>query len=297
MSVLSKSFSNVLARLEQKPLLRLLVAVLLIGVPFILAAKLIQLALPDQGWRGVGNLLRGALLVSLYAGYVRWIERRPVDELALGGALKEFAVGAGLASLLIALFVLLLSALGCYAIVGTNGWVAISSVLPAMLVVAIAEEIVLRALLFRMLEQAFGSWLALGVSSLLFGLMHLGNPNATLFTSLCLALQLGVMFAAAYMLTRRLWLCTGLHFGWNYAQAGVFAIPMSGFEPKALVLAEIQGPNWLTGGAFGAEGAVPGLLLCLLLSGWLLRKARQQCRVVPWPAQPRDSVRSQLSTN
>jgi len=270
--------------LPRHPLLRLLLALVLIGAPFALGAKLIQLALPaDPDWRVAGNLLRGAWMLCVYLGYVRWAERRPALELGLRGAGREFAAGAGLATLLIAAFVGVLAASGHYRLLGLDGaqgWVALSSVLPAMLVVAIAEELLLRGLLFRLLEQAWGSWAALAVSSLIFGLLHQFNPHASLYTSLALALQLGLMFAAAYMLTRRIWLCTGLHFGWNFAQAGLFGLPMSGFEPKAWFQAEVDGPSWLSGGAFGAEGAVPSLLLCLGLSAWLLWRARAAGRIL-----------------
>ena len=270
--------------LPRHPLLRLLLALVLIGVPFAFGAKLIQLALPaDPDWRVVGNLLRGTWMLCVHLGYVRWVERRPALELGLRGAGREFAAGTGLATLLIAAFVGLLAVTGHYRLQGLDpaqGWVALSSVLPAMLVVAIAEELLLRGLLFRLLEQAWGSWAALAVSSLIFGLLHQFNPHASLYTSLALALQLGLMFAAAYMLTRRIWLCTGLHFGWNFAQAGLFGLPMSGFEPKAWFQAEVDGPSWLSGGAFGAEGAVPSLLLCLGLSAWLLWRARAAGRIL-----------------
>lgn len=269
--------SLVAARLEQRPLLRLLIAVLVIGLPFVLIAKALALALPDPGLRGLGNLMRGALMVALYAGYVRWVEQRRVSELAGPAAFKEFALGAGLSTALIVAHVALLAAAGHYVVTGWADWrTAVASVLPAMLVVAVCEEIVLRGLLFRLLEQAWGSWVALALSSLVFGLMHFFNPNATLATSVALALGLGLMFAAAYMLTRRLWLAIGLHFGWNYAQAGLFDVPMSGFAAKAVIHAHITGPDWLSGGGFGAEGALPSLLLCLLTSVWMLRKAWQR---------------------
>lgn len=268
--------SLVAARLQQRPLLRLLLAVFVIGLPFVLIAKTLALALPDPGLRGLGNVLRGLLMVALYAGYVRWIEQRRVSEVAGPAAFKEFALGAGLAMALIVAHVALLAAAGHYVVTGWSDWrTAVTGVLPAMLVVAVCEEILLRGLLFRLLEQAWGSWVALAVSSLIFGLMHFFNPNATLATSVALALGLGLMFAAAYMLTRRLWLAIGLHFGWNYAQAGLFDVPMSGIEAKAVMHAHITGPDWLSGGSFGAEAALPSLALCLLISAWMLRRAWQ----------------------
>lgn len=271
--------ASLLARLQQRPLLRLLIAAFIIGLPFALVAKALALWMPEPGLRGLGNLVRGGLMVALYAAYVRWVEQRPLSELARAGALGELALGVALSVGLIGLQVGLLAATGHYRATGWADWpTALGTVLPAMAVVAVCEELLLRGLLFRLLEQAWGSVAALAVSSLLFGLMHFFNPNATLATSVALALGVGLMFAAAYVLTRRLWLPIGLHFGWNYAQAGLFDVPMSGFDAKALVHAQISGPDWLSGGSFGAEAALPSLLLCLATSAWMLHRARRQNR-------------------
>ena len=254
----------------------LVLSALCIALPFALGAKLIQLLLPGPEWRDLGNVLRGVLIVVVYVGVLRQLEKRSISELSLPGAPLELGAGAGLGLLLVALYVAGVALLGRYEVAGTQVGVAFSSVLPAMLVVAVAEELLLRGLLFRRLEQAWGSAAALALSSLLFGLMHLANPNATLWTSISLGAGIGLLFGAAFMLTRRLWLPIGLHFGWNFAQAGLLGVPMSGFEPKAWLQTRLSGPEWLTGGGFGAEGAVHGLLLCLVASAWMLRAARQR---------------------
>ena len=108
-----------------------------------------------------------------------------------------------------------------------------------------------------------GSWLALIVSAALFGLIHLLNPNATAVAAIAIALEAGVLLAAAYMFTRRLWLAIGMHFAWNFTQGGIFGVDVSGHEAKGLFQARLVGPELLSGGKFGAETSILAVTVCL----------------------------------
>ena len=77
-------------------------------------------------------------------------------------------------------------------------------------------------------EEYPGSLIALAASSLVFGLRHLGNEDGTLQGALFLSVEAGVLLAAAFILTRRLWLGMGLHMSWNFAQGGIFSDTVSG---------------------------------------------------------------------
>ena len=79
------------------------------------------------------------------------------------------------------------------------------------------------------------------------------NPEATWIAVLCIAVEAGVLLAAAYITTRRLWLPIGLHFAWNFTQGGIFGVPVSGFRVRGLLKSTLTGPELLSGGAFGAE--------------------------------------------
>jgi len=103
------------------------------------------------------------------------------------------------------------------------------------------------------------------------------NPAATLFAALAIASEAGIMLGAAYMLTRRLWLAVGLHGGWNFTQGWVWSIPVSGHEEGAgLFLTARQGPDWLTGGAFGLEASAVTLVAAttagLVMTGLVVRR-------------------------
>jgi hypothetical protein len=149
------------------------------------------------------------------------------------------------------------------------------------------EEIVFRGVVFRLLEERAGTSLALAVSSLLFGLGHLVNPNATALGAAAIVVEGGLMLAAAYLLTRRLWLPIGVHAGWNFAQAGIFGVPTSGKRTTGLLEGELVGPEWLAGGRFGAEASIVAVVVCGALGAVLLVRAARRDR---WISPRRTAV-------
>ena len=119
-------------------------------------------------------------------------------------------------------------------------------------------------------------------------MIHLLNGHATLQGALCIIFEAGILLAAAFMLTRRLWLPMGMHFAWNFTQGGIFGVAVSGGATAGLFRGELSGPTWLSGGAFGAEGSVVALVLCASVGVGLLRMAwvRQGFAQPFWRRQP-----------
>lgn len=155
---------------------------------------------------------------------------------------------------------------------------AVASLL-LLLAAAIQEELVLRGMVFRLLERSLGSWLALILSSLAFGAIHLSNPGATLVSALAIALTAGVIMGAIYLLTRNLWWAIGVHLGWNFFEGPFFGVQVSGHSGYGgYFSASLTGPAMWTGGSFGPEaglvailiGGAAGLLLCV----WAARQHR-----------------------
>ena len=223
-----------------------------------------------------------ALALAVYAGFVRAAEGRPVRELSLPGAGREFGSGLLLGLGLYTACILILIALGIYRIDGINPWHFLLPVLPLAISSGVFEELLYRGVLFRIAEEYLGSWIALVAVSLFFGLRHLGNEDATLHGALFISVEAGLLLAAAFMLTRRLWLAMGVHMSWNYAQAGIFSGAVSGVEmPPGLIAATIEGPELMTGGPFGVEGSVVAFVLCTAAGITLLAMAVRRGRVLP----------------
>jgi membrane protease YdiL (CAAX protease family) len=138
----------------------------------------------------------------------------------------------------------------------------------------------LRGVFFRLIESWLGSWIALILSAAVFGALHLGNPNASLLAGSAIALEAGVMLAALYMLTRRLWAAIGLHAAWNFSQGGIYGIPVSGFKQDGILIPRISGSDLLTGGSFGAEASLPAIIVCTAFGIALLVLAYRRDRFV-----------------
>jgi len=230
-----------------------------------------------------GMILTLAATYLVYYGLVRGMEgRNPVSELSLNGALLELIGGLGVGAGLLTLSTVLLWVFGFYKVDAVNDISELFAArhLPLSLGAGFFEELVFRAILFRIVEEKLGSWIALAISSLFFGVAHIGNPNATLFSTIAIAIEAGILLGAAYMLTRRLWFAVGIHIAWNYVQGAVFGIAVSGGEVKGLMSSHLEGNELLSGGAFGAEASLITLVICTLAGILFLWKAYQHRAVV-----------------
>jgi uncharacterized protein len=146
---------------------------------------------------------------------------------------------------------------------------------------AAAEEALLRGYLFQALAEGWGAVKALWLTSLVFGLLHLGNPNVGLLglTNIVMA---GLFLGVVYLKTASLWWASGAHLGWNWAHGFLADLPVSGLDllDAPLVEADVRGVDWLSGGAFGPEGSVvatavlAAAALALWRAAWLSPGAR-----------------------
>jgi len=266
----------------QFPLTRALLAIVSIAGVVVLvqgAGRALHVP-PKSGWGQVLGLVLVAGVCLVYAEYVRVIERRPVVELALRGAPQAFGKGFLVGAALFSATILELWVIGVYSVVAVFGVDALLAPLTGALVAAFIEELVFRGVLFRIIEESLGSWLALGLSALLFGLLHAFNHGATWVSTLAIALEAGVLLAAVYMFSRRLWTCIGLHCAWNFAEGGVFGASVSGSKAGGLLAARFRGPDLLTGGKFGPEASVVAVLICLAAGVAFVQLARRRGYVV-----------------
>jgi membrane protease YdiL (CAAX protease family) len=233
-----------------------------------------------RGFAGLCEEIIPPLLAYLFV--VRWIERRRALEMS-----PRAIPTLGLAGLLggSALFSAVVGVLwlaGSYHVTGTNAhpdW--IPEVLVAGIGAGIGEEIITRGALFRMVEEGMGTWWALAISAAFFGLAHIANPGATLWSSAAIAIEAGLLFGMLYHVTRSLWPCVGLHASWNIMQGTVYGIPVSGTHAEGFLVSYRTGPDWLSGGVFGAEASVVALALCSMVTLALLAIALRRGSIVP----------------
>lgn len=280
-------------RLLFSPLARIVIFVVLLA----LASFVIGALLHVLGWGGKGAppvqhalaqlLARAVPALIAYLVLVRFVERRQPAELAWRRLAPQGLAGIAVGALLFSAVVGMLYLLGSYHVTGTNPH---AQWLPALLMVGlgagIGEEIICRGVLFRIVEEGLGTWWALLISALFFGAAHIANPGATLWSSAAIAIEAGLLFGLIYHVTRSLPLCMGVHAAWNFMQGTVYGIPVSGLPADGWLVSTRTGPDWLSGGVFGAEASVIALALCSLCTFALLALALRRGTIVP-PAYKR----------
>ncbi|WP_220448152.1 CPBP family intramembrane glutamic endopeptidase [Nonomuraea diastatica] len=214
--------------------------------------------------------------VACYRWLCRTVELRPdIPELEKTDRRSQLWRGALLGSGLFTALMLLIAVFGGWQNVSWASFGGFLGTAGMMASVAVAEELLFRGVLFRIMEERIGTVIALVVSTLLFGATHLVNVNATLWGTLSIALTGGAMTTAAYVATRSLWLPISLHFAWNFTHAGIFGVMLSGSDvaPHGLLNVTLSGPAALTGGTFGPEASLLALLVCSAPTIVLLRRA------------------------
>jgi uncharacterized protein len=234
-------------------------------------------------WRSISTVVF-SLPVAFGAYYVlvHFIERREMTELNLSGAARETAGGTLIGALFFGGIMAVLAFAGVYKVQGMNDLSVLIAPFLFALSSTVFEEILFRGVLFRLLERSLGSWIALVISAVLFGGLHLLNEYATIIGAISIMLQAGIALGAAYMVTRRLWLPMGIHLAWNFAQSGIFGSAVSGNAAgQGLLQSTLSGPEWLTGGVFGVEASIVAVVISLAVGIFFLWLASKKGNVIP----------------
>ena len=277
--------STRLKTLFQFPLIRLGIALIAL-IPAIIALNLVYGWLIDAesrwtSWTGdIGAVLIVALTIYCYRFYVKLVEKRPAYEVQREGSGVETGVGFALGAALVFLCWFMILIFGSYELVSANPGATLIHAFFIFGLLAFFEELIFRAILLRLFEELMGTWFAIVVVAIGFGAVHLVHDEATGLSSTAIALS-DLVLSGAFVLTRKVWLSWGIHWGWNFAQDGLLGMPNSSVDYlPSLFSPEISGPTWLTGGVFGIELSVVGVVLNLLAGLVLIKWAIDRGQIV-----------------
>ncbi|MBT8487818.1 MAG: CPBP family intramembrane metalloprotease [Gemmatimonadetes bacterium] len=223
-----------------------------------------------------GGLTAGALALLVGSTVAGWCMlaldgRQPA---ALGfhlslPAVGELAKGTALGVAVGLVVVGVMAALGVVSWTGQEGsavaWVrGAAGALGFLLIPAAAEEALLRGYPLQAVGEAWGALVAVVVTSVVFGLLHLANPGVGVLAIANIAVA-GLLLGVIYVRTLSLWWATGAHLGWNWAHGYLVDVPVSGLEVIDAPLYEgvTSGPPWLGGGGFGPEGSLVSTVVVL----------------------------------
>lgn len=235
-----------------------------------------SIGLEEEISKTIRYLLCLASVLAAYYWLFTYYENRKVTELAARHFFKDSLLGTFLAILSMSLVILILYLGGYYQVISINS-ISLMMFFPliAFALSSTLEELLFRGVLYRIVESKLGTNLALLISSLLFGLVHITNDRATIISVIGAGIG-GAITGMMFSSTRRLWLPISFHVFWNFTQVfyGVRISGMDEFMPYSLFQARFQGSELLTGGPFGPENSVItimltlGIFVCFYLGTW-----------------------------
>ena len=252
-----------------QPIWAFVLSALLSVVAFLVAGYAAAVIAGDHVLR-FEALFRPALAVLLLASF-SWLlsvgnhveeHRIAAQGLPLSpGWARQLGVGCALGVLLVLLAVIPVSISGGLSfrtVLNLRSLARVAVVLTVVISGALAEELMFRGYPFQRLTEGIGPTGAIAVFSVLFGVVHLSNPGATVW-GLANTVAIGVLLSILYLRTRTLWMPLGFHFSWNAMLGIILGLPVSGLRLfNVAVHATASGPRWLTGGNYGIEASAPG---------------------------------------
>lgn len=215
---------------------------------------------------GLATWIVGRLLNKYSWAELGWRSR------AVAPWLRGIALGAVMASVAISLAVVLDGA----RVHWTGDWslwprVALPLII-GLIFAALGEEFGFRGFPLKRLSDALGVVPAMLLLAILFGLLHAKNPNATVFSSVNVALA-AIWLSFAFFSAGGMPLAWGAHFGWNAGLAILFDAPVSGYTFQVPVVEYTPGAHaWVDGGAFGPEGGIVATIALLAGTFYLMTR-------------------------
>ena len=267
------------------PALRVLLYVIALAVVNRIAFAAVATLLPSiHGW--LLDLLEGGVylvgVLALTWAFLRYLDRQPLASLGLQRInwLRNLGIGLGVgAGLMVLLFLIMVAAGWLSAELASPGALPLLASALSWAALSFVEELTFRGYIMQGLAKAWAMPVAVLISSVLFGLVHIIDPEVQVLAivNVCAA---GVFLALAYLVTSSLWFPAGIHIGWNLTEINVLGLPGSGHTEPSLLHTTVSGPDLTTGGAFGPEGGLLGLAvwlfgIVLLLGYWMAYRQKQ----------------------
>ncbi|UCE65703.1 MAG: CPBP family intramembrane metalloprotease [Candidatus Zixiibacteriota bacterium] len=241
-------------------------------------------------------------VVILASSMVVWVIRKYIDKktfISLGLrldslAVKDFFMGLVISGLMIGtIFIIFL--ISGFLEIGEVSWNN-SGIFAAFeillwffgigLAVGWSEELAFRGYLLQNMKDGMGMFWAVLLSCLLYGLLHMSNPNSTLLSGVLIAV-FGLLRIFGWLRTSQLWLSMGMHVGWDFFQGPILGFTVSGMNTESLIKHKMSGPNWITGGSFGPEAGI--VVLPVIIFGlifmylWTVKRKN-----IPWAIKKRE---------
>ena len=223
------------------------------------------------------SITEAVIAVAAYIILYKVYDKRQIDELSRAKFISNAITGSMTGILLQALFILIIYIAGSYSVAHFNPASTLITPFAFALAAGFVAEIIMIGIVFRLLEKQTGTIITLIIFIILFAVLHVNSKGATIISIGATAMQAGFMLPAAYVFSRNLWLPIFIHFGWDFAEPGIFGgINPSSSLTHGLLTSNIAGNSLLTGGETGPQDSLSSLLLCALLGSLFLLFAKRR---------------------
>lgn len=250
-------------------------------VPLFLALRNIPLFFNNKDLLSLLITLFSFAFISLLVFFrVKVIEKRSFSSIGFNknNWLKKYSLGFLIGLAMMSIIVLILFPFGYITIeknpiqpVGVSAIASVLVILFGWIIQGATEEIVTRGWLLNVLSTKYNIGVGLLISSTLFGLMHLTNPNVNYIAVINIIL-VGLFYGLYVIKTNDLWAVCGMHSAWNFAQGNLFGFEVSGLDVSvgSLIDLNLVGSDFVTGGIFGPEAGITATFILLASIGILL---------------------------
>ncbi len=258
------------------PVFRILIGIIVCAFAMLATNSILRFMFGVEGdtLRIIRWLLSSAVLISTYYYFFKYYEQREILELELQNFLSESLIGLLGAIVTVTLIVFIMYVFRYYEVQSIGNVSVLMLTFIFFVTAAALEEIIFRGIIYRIVEDSLGTKIALILSALLFGGAHVFNEHANVI-SIISAASGGIILGLLYSIKRRLWLPIAFHAGWNWTLASFGTVVSGNDDLPSFLEAKLEGPDLITGGAFGMENSIVTVVLILFLSGiayYLLRK-------------------------
>jgi len=237
--------------------------------------------LPNDVKSLIVSVVEAFVTSTTYIFMFRAYDKRRIRELSAATFVNNAVKGLLIGILLQSLFILIIYLAGTFLVVNVNPISVLISPFAFALTAGFVAEIIMIGIMFRLLEQQMGTVMTLLAFIILFAILHINARGATVISVVATAMQAGLMLPAAYVFSRNLWLPVFLHFGWDFAEPGIFGgINPSSSLTHGLLTSKIADNSLLTGGETGPQNSLSSLFLCLILGLTFLLLAKRKNNLI-----------------
>lgn len=249
------------------------------GIVFLLF-KGFKIDLPET----ISGLLQFIFFILFVWLYISAVERRSFRSLGFFGNRKihDYSKGLFIGVLFVAISALVISTITkSYPVFSfefnLNSILSVITVFGFFIIQGASEEIVFRGWFMQSISVRHWPWLGFVLSTVIFALVHMANPNFSLVAGLNILL-IGFFLALLILFDGNIWSACGFHTAWNFSMNSIFGINVSGNKimGESLMKTNFEGNPLVTGGEFGLEGSllVSALIIISCIIVIVLKKSK-----------------------